>query len=187
MTLFIADKNKGFRNSLASIASSVREITIVGMTGEVWDAVWGIRGARPDTVIVSLPMSGGSGLDVLSAAKATNPASVAIMLTQSPCMECQRKCFGMGADYFFEKSSATKKLITTLVSLAHQSFQQKAEGMPEINRLVAGSFDTLTNSSQTAFSISPGSCPRLVELSPAGNRVCFLAGNLRHAPSVPQF
>jgi DNA-binding NarL/FixJ family response regulator len=185
MRLFIAETNDRVRQSLASIAASVEGIEVVGEASDVGSAVGAVRRVRPDSVIVALPMSGGSGLDVLSAAKGTNPASVAIMLTQSPCMECQRKCFDMGADYFFEKSSATKKLITTLVLLAHQSSQQQAAGMPEANSPISGSFDTMSDQSQSAFSLGPKSCPRLAALSTPGTRVCFLVGNPRYALSVP--
>ena len=121
MKLFIADTNDRVRQRLASIAASVEGIAVVGEAGDVGNAVGGIKRAKPDSVIVALPLSGGSGLDVLSAAKSTNPASVAIMLTQSPCSECQQKCFDMGADYFFEKSGEMKKIVTTLALLAHES------------------------------------------------------------------
>ena len=102
---------------MASIAASVEGIAVVGEAGDVGNAVGGIKRAKPDSVIVALSMSGGSGLDVLSAAKSMNPASVTIMLTLSPCSECQQKCFAMGADHFFEKSCEMKRIVMTLVLL----------------------------------------------------------------------
>ena len=100
---------------MASIAASVEGIAVVGEAGDVGNAVGGIKRAKPDSVINAL--KGGSGLDVLSAAKSMNPSSVVVMLTQSSCSECQQKCFAMGADHFFEKSCEMKRIVMTLVLL----------------------------------------------------------------------
>lgn len=176
MTLFIADTNDRIRQSLASIAASVEGISVIGEAGDVGDAIGGIKRAKPDSVIVALPMSGGSGLDVLSAAKSTNPASVAIILTLSPCSECQHKCFAMGADYFFEKSGEMKKIVTTLVLLAHQPYQ---EGLRLEREAARGPVQTLLDPSEKPETFSsnvPATCPRIAASSTPKNNVCFLAG-----------
>ena len=121
MTLFIADSNDRIRQCLASLAACVEGIELVGEAGGVREAIGGIKRAKPDSVIVSLQMSGGSGLDVLSAARSTNPAAAIIVLTVDHRREWKLKCFALGANYFFEKSGDIKKIVTTLVLLTHQS------------------------------------------------------------------
>ena len=183
MTLFIADTNDRIRQSLASIAASVEGISVVGEAGEVGDAIGGIKRAKPDSVIVALPMSGGSGLDVLSAAKSTNPASVAIMLALGPCSECQRKCFAMGADYFFEKSGEMKKIVTTLVLLAHQPYQEDFGLQQEGARGPVHSLFNPSGKTETSSSNVPATCPRIAASSTPMNNICFLAGGGSRFPS----
>ena len=119
MTLFIAETNDRIRQSLASLAACVEGIELVGEAGDVREAIGGIKRAKPDSVIVALQLSGGSGLDVLSATRAANPAAVVIMLALDRQLEYRVKCLAQGADYFFEKSGEIKKIVTTLVLLAH--------------------------------------------------------------------
>jgi two-component system response regulator DevR len=175
MTLFIAETNVRVRQRLASIAAGVEGITVAGEAGDVEKAIVGIKRAKPDSVIVALPLSGGNGLDVLSAAKSSNPASVAIMLSQGACGECEHRCFALGAEYFYEKSSEMKKIITTLVLLAHRSSQQ---GLGESEGAVYRIAHPLPKPSEQTesfpFSV-PANCPRFAE-SPASNAsVCLLA------------
>jgi DNA-binding NarL/FixJ family response regulator len=175
MTLFIAETNDRVRQRLASIAASVEGITVVGEAGDVGDAVGGINRAKPDSVIVAIPMSGGSGLEVLSAAKTSNPASIAIMLSLGPCSECEHKCFSMGADYFFEKSGELKKIVTTLVLLAHNDDQH---GVAQTGNQQESTGRPTPNSSQAPqlpFSgLVPVACPRLVTSRAAKSKSCFL-------------
>ncbi len=174
MTLFIADTNDRVRQRLASIAASVEGIAVVGEAGDVGSAIGGIKRAKPDSVIVALPMSGGSGLDVLSAAKSSNPASVAIMLTLGPCSECQHTCITMGADYFFEKSGEMKKIVTTLVLLSHQASQQKFWMGREIATSPVRSLpDRLDQSTPSLFNV-PETCPRKAASPGLNSRKCFL-------------
>ena len=184
MTLFIAESNDRVRQRLASIAASVEGITVVGEAGDVEDAVGGINRAKPDSVIVAIPISGGSGLEVLSAAKSSNPASTAIMLTLGPCIECEHRCFSMGADYFFEKSGELKKIVTTLVLLAHNNDQQ---GIDQNGNQGENSSHPVPNefhASQPPFSgITPATCPRLAASSTAKSKSCFLVGGAPRSAS----
>jgi DNA-binding NarL/FixJ family response regulator len=161
---------------LASLAACVEGIEVVGEAGDVQGAIGGIKRAKPDSVIVALPMSGGSGLDVLSVAKSTNPSAVAIMLTQDLCSKCEYACFAMGADYFFEKSSEVKKIITTLVLLAHQSSQQgPCVGQEPAQRYIR-SVLCPSELSDSFPSIDEAICPRRGTSSTLNGTMCFLSG-----------
>jgi DNA-binding NarL/FixJ family response regulator len=183
MTLFIADTNDRVRQRLASIAACVEGISVVGEAGDVGHAIGGIKRAKPDSVIVALPMSGGSGLDVLSVAKSTNPASVAIMLTQGPCSECRLRCFAMGADYFFEKSGEMKKIVTTLVHLAHPSYQQGFGVEREAAKSPLHSLPIPAEQSESFPMNIPSTCPRIAGSPTLKSNVCFLAGGASRTSS----
>ena len=131
MTLFIAETNDRIRQSLASLAACIEGIELVGEAGDVRDAIVGIKQARPDSVVVALQLSGGSGLDVLSAARSMNPAPHAILLTQGSCYEREHQYHALGADYVFAKSGEIKRIVTTLVYLAHRAYQRPLPGNRE--------------------------------------------------------
>ncbi|MGA3245636.1 MAG: response regulator transcription factor [Bacteroidota bacterium] len=120
MTLLIADDSTEFRRRLASIITCLADIEVVGQAGDVADAIGEIERTKPDVVILDIHMRGGSGLDVLQAAKLAKPAPVIIMLTVSSESEYKGKCMAMGADYFFEKSNDLTKMMSTLTKLARK-------------------------------------------------------------------
>ncbi len=184
MTLFIAETNDRVRQRLASIAASVEGITVIGEAGEVKEAVGGIKRAKPDSVIVAIPMSGGSGLEVLSEAKLSNPATIAMMLSLGPCSECEHKCLSMGADYFFEKSGELKKIVTTLVLLAHnvpqKSVVENEDQRQNLNHLLSHT----PPASEPAFSgLTPATCPRIKSTLATKSTSCFLVGAAPRSPS----
>lgn len=128
MTLLIADDNNEFRRRLASIIGSLDNIEVVGQAGDVAEAIGAIERIKPDAVILDIHMPGGSGLDVLQAAKLMKPAPVIIMLTVSSASEYREKCLAMGADYFFEKSSDQTKMMSTLTKLAQRFKARRSSG-----------------------------------------------------------
>jgi DNA-binding NarL/FixJ family response regulator len=128
MTLLIVDDNNEFRRRLVSIITSLDGIEVVGQAGSVSDAIGEIERKKPDAVILDIHMPGGSGLDVLRAAKLTKPAPVILILTVSPGSEYEEKCIAMGADYFFEKSNDLTKMMSTLTKLARKVSARRPAG-----------------------------------------------------------
>jgi DNA-binding response OmpR family regulator len=61
-------------------------------------------------VILDIRMPGGSGMDVLQAIKREKQAPMVIMLTNYPYPQYRKKCLGLGADYFFDKSTEFEKV-----------------------------------------------------------------------------
>lgn len=120
MTLFIADDNEKFRQRLATILSGIAGIEVVGQAGHVQEAITAISRMKPDMIILDIHMPGGSGLDVLQAARSVKPGPVVMMLTVGPSSEYREKSLAMGANYFFEKSSDMKKMMATLTQLARR-------------------------------------------------------------------
>jgi len=120
MTLLIIDDNNKFRTLLASIIGRLDNIEVVGQAGDVSDAIEEIKRTKPDAVILDIHMPGGSGFDVLQAAKSTKPAPVVLMLTVCSGKEYREKCMSLGADYFFEKSGDLTKMMSTLTRLARK-------------------------------------------------------------------
>ena len=120
MNLLIADDNVEFRTKLASILLRIKGVEIVGQPGDVPETLNAIRRLKSDVILLDIHMPGGTGLDVIAAAKATKPAPIVIMLTGGPRSEYQTPSYLLGADYFFEKSSELNKLGEMLRHMAKQ-------------------------------------------------------------------
>jgi two-component system, NarL family, response regulator DevR len=128
MRVFIADDNVPFRSRLASILGGIQGIEIVGEAGDVQETVKAIRHKNADVLILDIHMPGGSGLDVLAAAKAARRAPIVIMLTVGPRSEYQTESYLLGADYFFEKSSELRRMGNLLKRIAKRNIlAQRAE------------------------------------------------------------
>lgn len=127
MTLLIVDDNNEFRKRLASIITCLDNIEVVGQAGNVSDAILAIDQKKPDVVILDIHMPGGSGLDVLQAAKLSKPAPAILMLTVCSANEYEERCKALGADYFFEKANDLTKMMSTLTKLARKVRARRPE------------------------------------------------------------
>ena len=103
--MFIADDSPIIRERLVTMLDEVGGTELVGQAATAFEAIQGIRELKPDVVILGYRMpEGGSGLDVLQAAKGdTTAAPLVIVLTQYPYPAYREKCLELGADYFFDK------------------------------------------------------------------------------------
>jgi len=61
-------------------------------------------------------MSNGNGIEVLEQVKKSVAAPVVIMFTNYPFPQYRKKCSEAGAEFFFDKSSESHKVIETLES-----------------------------------------------------------------------
>lgn len=59
----------------------------------------------PDVVVLDIHLSDGSGIDLLELAKAKNPGTLVIMLTNQSGPYYRKLCKTMGADHFLDKSA----------------------------------------------------------------------------------
>ena len=110
MKIFIADDSAVLRERLVEMLSELPGIEIVGYAQDVPEALTSIKKLNPDVVILDIRMPGGSGIDVLQEIKKDKQAPVVIILTNYPYPQYRKKCLGLGADYFFDKSTEFEKV-----------------------------------------------------------------------------
>ncbi len=110
MKVFIADDSKVLCERLIEMLSEVPGIEIIGHAQDVAGSLAAIKKLNPDIVILDIRMPGGSGMDVLQAIKQERQAPMVIMLTNYPYPQYRKKCLGLGADYFFDKSTEFEKV-----------------------------------------------------------------------------
>ncbi|MBI1790043.1 MAG: response regulator transcription factor [Acidobacteria bacterium] len=103
MTVLLADDSPVLVSALKGLLSDIEGVEVIGQAGTVSEAIAKIGNLQPDVVILDMLMPGGTGLDVLSAIKKTEPAPVIIMLTNYSYGQVRDRCLRAGADAFFDK------------------------------------------------------------------------------------
>ena len=110
MKVFVADDSTVLRERVIEMLSDLPGIEIVGYAQDVSETLTAIKKLNPDVVILDIRMPGGSGMDVLQDVKKDKQAPVVIILTNYPYPQYRKKCLGLGADYFFDKSTEFEKM-----------------------------------------------------------------------------
>jgi len=106
---------------LITIISELDGVKIVGESQDTKSAIRDINKNKPDLVILDIRMPGEGGIHVLKVVKEKNPKLTVIIFTDYPYPQYRIKCLESGADYFFDKSTETEKMIETVKRLAKQA------------------------------------------------------------------
>ena len=114
MRILIADDSAIIRERLVNLLAEVQGVEVVGQAGDAAEARRMAVRLKPDVAILDLRMPMGSGADVLRDIKQRDPAPLVIMLTNYPHPENRKKCIDLGADYFFDKSTEFKNVVSVL-------------------------------------------------------------------------
>lgn len=110
MKVFIVDDSAVLRERVIEMLSELPGIEIIGHAQNVPDALSAIKKLNPDVVILDIRIPGGNGMDVLQDIKQKKGAPMVIILTNYPYPQYRKKCLGLGADYFFDKSTEFEKV-----------------------------------------------------------------------------
>jgi DNA-binding NarL/FixJ family response regulator len=121
MKILIADDSDILRNHLITIISELEGVKIVGESRDTKSAIRDINKKKPDLVILDIRMPGEGGIHVLKVVKEKNPKLIVIIFTDYPYPQYRTKCLESGADYFFDKSTETEKMIESVKKLAIQA------------------------------------------------------------------
>lgn len=119
MRILIADDSIVVRERLIGLLSDIQGLEVIGQAGDAAEARGLAERLKPDVAILDLRMPNGSGADVLQYIKRLDPAPKVIMLTNYPHPENRKKCIDRGADYFFDKSTEFKKVVSVLSEMLH--------------------------------------------------------------------
>ena len=104
MKLYIVEDSAIIRGRILSMISPLEHVEISGFSGFVSESIEEIKERKPDIIILDIRLNGGSGIDILTEIKNELPDSKIIMLTNYSYPQYRKKCFELGADYFFDKS-----------------------------------------------------------------------------------
>lgn len=114
LKVFVADDSPIIRERLVEMLSQIRDIEIIGQTGDGIEAQTLILKMYPDVVIMDIQMPGKNGIKVLRCIKKAKPYIKVIIITNYPFYVYKKVCMEEGADFFFDKSGSLKAIIDVL-------------------------------------------------------------------------
>ncbi len=119
MKLYIVEDSAIIRGRILSMISPLEHVEISGFSGFVSESIEEIKERKPDIIILDIRLNGGSGIDILTEIKNELPDSKIIMLTNYSYPQYRKKCFELGADYFFDKSKDFEKIVDVISDYVH--------------------------------------------------------------------
>jgi len=117
--VFVVEDSAVVCERLQAMLAGIEGMQAVGVAATARDAIDGIRRARPDVVVLDLRLAEGSGLDVLRALRAQDPALEAIdvyMLTNFAEAPYRRLAERLGVRGFFDKSTEFERVRDVLAA-----------------------------------------------------------------------
>jgi DNA-binding NarL/FixJ family response regulator len=120
MRVLIADDSAVVRERLAYLLGDLDGIEVVGQAACAADARTLAARLKPDLAILDMRAPAGSGADLVSELKRSNPGSKVMMLTNFVDPENKKSCIDRGADYFFDKSIEFEEAVAVLRGMAQR-------------------------------------------------------------------
>lgn len=117
MKLIIVDDHILFREGLAAIIRSERDIEILGMAGSVQEAVELAQTVKPDLVLMDFSLPDGNGADATRLILEAQPSCKIVFLTMSEEDENLFAAIRSGAKGYLLKNMHPQKLVVALRSV----------------------------------------------------------------------
>ena len=115
--VFLVEDSAPIRARLSEMLGSMTGVSIVGEAESAASAIDGILRTRPDSVVLDIRLTDGTGIDVLRKVCPVAPQIVFIMLTNHPDPQYQKICMESGASYFLDKSAEFEKVRDVIAAL----------------------------------------------------------------------
>ena len=126
--IYVVEDSPVLRRLLLEFLGDMDGASVVGQSGNAEAAVHDIRQCAPDAVIVDLLLQSGNGFDVLEAVmRDRNTAPLAIVLTNFTMPEYRERAAGLGASYFFDKSTEIVKMLRVIHARVEE--HQRSNGL----------------------------------------------------------
>ncbi len=124
MKIIIADDSSVVQERLAKLLSNISGQCEILQTGNAFTAIRMVEDlSTDDVVILDIKMPGG-GMSALEEIKKEPKSPTVIMYTNYPYSPLEKRCFDLGADYFFDKSTDMKQMADLLKDLIHDAEKQ---------------------------------------------------------------
>lgn len=122
MKVFLVEDSPLIRERLHAVIAEIGVARVVAEAEDPPAAIAGITRLRPDVVVLDLNLNGGCGLQVLRAVKEAPDDTRVMVLSNHADPFHRRKCLGLGAEWFFDKTLEFERVGQTLRGLSRILF-----------------------------------------------------------------
>lgn len=124
MKLLVVEDSAQVQRRLQELLNELSKVEVVGLATSAATAILLAKAHRPETVIVDLHLSDGSGLEVIKAIKEVAPETHIVVLAAESETESRAEALACGADYFFDKGEHFERvqgLVRLLSNIRHRA------------------------------------------------------------------
>ena len=118
--VFLADDSAMIRERVAAMLAS-RHMDIVGEAETPEASIEGILAKHPDVVVLDVQLEGGTGLQVLRAVRAADPAIAFVVFSNNAGPAYRKRYLGEGAQRFLDKTTEFDQLVAAVEHASHQA------------------------------------------------------------------
>ncbi len=127
--VYLADDSGAIRSRVAALLDGY-DLTVVGQGDSPEACIAGILTSRPDVVVLDIQLEGGSGLQVLKAVRAADPAIAFVVFSNIANPTYRKRYLREGAAAFLDKSSDFERLPAAIEAAARTGPSSKAPFPP---------------------------------------------------------
>jgi two-component system response regulator NreC len=114
----IVDDHAVVRSGLRMLLEKEKDIEVVGDAGNTRDAVFEVRAAKPDVVLLDVTMPDESGIEALPKLLHEAPDAKVLMLSMQDDPSYVREAFGAGASGYVLKEAADAEVVSAIREVA---------------------------------------------------------------------
>jgi DNA-binding NarL/FixJ family response regulator len=107
--VFIADDSGVIRARVSALLQA-HALPVIGQAATPQGCIDGILASRPEVVVLDVQLEGGSGLQVMQAVRAADPAIAFVVFSHNATPAYRKRYLGGGACQFLDKSSDFEQL-----------------------------------------------------------------------------
>ncbi len=115
--VFLADDSGAIRARVAALLDA-HHLPVIGEGATPQACIDGILASRPEVVVLDVQLEGGTGLQVLQAVRAANPAIAFVVFSNNAGPAYRKRYLGEGAAGFLDKSVDFEQLPTAIQAAA---------------------------------------------------------------------
>jgi len=117
LKVFITDDSEIIIEKLRQMLQKIEGIQVVGSARDSGSTIKAVKKLQPDVIILDVILPDKSGIATLTIIKEEELVPIVIMFTNYPFREYSKRCFELGADFFYDKSKEFGEMIGTLQEL----------------------------------------------------------------------
>jgi len=115
--VFLADDSGVIRARVAALLDA-HQLPVVGQGATPQACIAGILASQPEVVVLDVQLGGGTGLEVLQAVRAANPAIAFVVFSNNAGLAYRKRYLGEGAADFLDKSIDFEQLPAAIQAAA---------------------------------------------------------------------